>query len=103
MTETKKDPAVVCPLGCRVRGDAQFVEAVKKWRLDTSELRTVTLERNGLMLENMALKAQLKDVDDLAALVARLAHSMRQAEPDTELATMAVDYLLRKRLIGSPS
>ena len=67
-----------------------------------TELRTVTLERNGLILENMALKAQLKDVDDLAALVSRLAHSLRQAAPDNEIATLAVDYLQRKRLIGSP-
>lgn len=59
------------------------------------------IERNGLMLENMALKEQLKDVDDLAALVARLAHSLLQAAPDNELPGKAVDYLRRKQLIGT--
>jgi hypothetical protein len=41
-------------------------------------------------------------VDDLAALVARLAHSLRQAAPDNDLPDKAVDYLRRKGLQGSP-
>ena len=41
-------------------------------------------------------------VDDLAALVARLAHSLRQAAPDNDLPEKAVDYLRRKGLQGSP-
>ena len=48
------------------------------------------------------MERAMLEVDDLAALVAQLAHSLRQAAPDNELATMAVDYLQRKRLIGAP-
>mgnify|MGYP001567229262 CR=1 FL=1 len=41
-------------------------------------------------------------LDDLAALVRRLAHSLRKAAPDNDLPEKALDYLLRKGLQGSP-
>lgn len=40
--------------------------------------------------------------DDLAALVSRLARSLRQAKPDHHLADQALDYLKRHGLQGSP-
>jgi phage gpG-like protein len=40
--------------------------------------------------------------DDLTALVARLAHSLRKAAPDNDLPAKALDYLCRKGLQGSP-
>jgi hypothetical protein len=41
-------------------------------------------------------------VDDLAMLVRRLAHSLRQAAPSNDLPDKALDYLQRKGLQGSP-
>lgn len=41
-------------------------------------------------------------VDDLAALVGRLAHSLKNAAPNSELPAQALDYLKRHRLQGSP-
>lgn len=41
-------------------------------------------------------------VDDLAALVRRLVHSLSKAAPDNTLPAKAVDYLQRKGLQGSP-
>lgn len=40
--------------------------------------------------------------DDLAALVRRLAQSLRKAAPDNDLPEKALDYLKRKNLQGSP-
>lgn len=40
-------------------------------------------------------------MDDLAALVGRLAHSLKNAVPDSELPAQALDYLKRSRLQGS--
>lgn len=40
--------------------------------------------------------------DDLATLVARLAHALRKAAPDNDLADKATDYLLRHGLSPSP-
>ena len=39
---------------------------------------------------------------DLAALVRRLAHSLRKAAPCNELPAKAMDYLQREGLAGSP-
>lgn len=41
-------------------------------------------------------------LDDLAQLVARLARALRKAAPDNELAVLALDYLQREGLCGSP-
>lgn len=41
-------------------------------------------------------------VDDLAALVRQLAHSLKKSSLDNDLADKAVDYLRRKGLQGSP-
>lgn len=43
-----------------------------------------------------------KTVDDLAALVRRLAHALRKATPGHELPGRALDYLKRKGLQGTP-
>lgn len=40
--------------------------------------------------------------DDLAALVRRLANSLRKAAPDNDLSSEALDYLTRTGLQGSP-
>lgn len=40
--------------------------------------------------------------DNLAKLVARLAHALRKAAPDNDLPAKALDYLQREGLIGSP-
>lgn len=42
-----------------------------------------------------------RESDELAALVRRLAHSLRKASPDNELADKALDYLKRNGLTGS--
>ena len=41
-------------------------------------------------------------VDDLAAIIRQLVHSLRKAAPDHALPAKAVDYLVRKGLQGSP-
>lgn len=41
-------------------------------------------------------------VDDLVSLVGRLVHSLKKANPDSELPAKAVDYLRRNDLMGSP-
>lgn len=41
-------------------------------------------------------------VEDLAALVRQLVHSLNKAKPDSDLAKRAVDYLQHKGLAGSP-
>jgi hypothetical protein len=41
-------------------------------------------------------------VEDLAALVRQLVHSLNKVKPDSDLAKRAVDYLQRKGLAGSP-
>lgn len=41
-------------------------------------------------------------VDDLAALVRQLAHSLKKVNPDSDLAMRAVDYLQRQGLTGNP-
>jgi hypothetical protein len=41
-------------------------------------------------------------VDDLAALVGRLAWSLKNAKPDSDLPAQALDYLKRMRVQGSP-
>jgi hypothetical protein len=43
-----------------------------------------------------------READDLAALVARLVRALRNAAPEHELPAMAVDYLQRSGLCGSP-
>lgn len=43
-----------------------------------------------------------READDLAALVARLAHALRKAAPGNDLPEKAMDYLRRKGLQGSP-
>lgn len=40
--------------------------------------------------------------EDLAALVRRLAHSLRKAAPGNDLPEKALDYLRREALQGSP-
>lgn len=40
--------------------------------------------------------------EDLAALVRRLAHSLRKAAPGNDLPEKALDYLKRESLQGSP-
>ena len=40
-------------------------------------------------------------VDDLAALVARLAHSLRKTAPDNELSGKAMDYLAKHGIAPS--
>ena len=40
--------------------------------------------------------------DDLAALVRRLAHALRESAPDNELPAKALGYLKREGLSGSP-
>ena len=57
---------------------------------------------DGEMLTVDETVARLNMMDDLTALVARLAHSLRQATPDNDLPEKAVDYLRRKGLQGSP-
>ena len=47
-------------------------------------------------------QAEKKKVDDLAALVRRLAHSLDKPSGNTFLARQAVDYLRRNGLDGSP-
>lgn len=47
-------------------------------------------------------KAEKNKVDDLAALVRRLAHSLDKPNGNTLLARQAVDYLRRHGLEGSP-
>jgi hypothetical protein len=39
---------------------------------------------------------------ELAMLVRRLASALRRANPDSKLPTMALDFLRRRRLQGSP-
>lgn len=41
-------------------------------------------------------------VDDLAMLVKRLAHSLKKANPNSELPAKAMGYLTRKKLQGMP-
>lgn len=43
-----------------------------------------------------------READDLAALVARLAHALRKAAPYNELPEKALGYLQRKGAMGSP-
>ena len=47
-------------------------------------------------------KALEKTADDLAALVKRLAHLLRKAAPGSNLPEIALDYLARNKLEGSP-
>ncbi|MDZ4202065.1 MAG: hypothetical protein U1C96_07995 [Gallionella sp.] len=47
MINTENDPAVGCALERRVRGDAQFVEAVTKWRLDAGGTELHLVLNNG--------------------------------------------------------
>ena len=48
------------------------------------------------------MEASTASVDELAALVRRLAQSLRKAAPGNELPDQAVDYLKRTGLQGSP-
>lgn len=41
-------------------------------------------------------------VDDLAALVVRLARLLRKSAPENDLPALAMDYLQREELCGSP-
>ena len=41
-------------------------------------------------------------VDDLAALIRQLVHSLKKSRPDSDLLARAMDYLQRKGLAGSP-
>lgn len=43
-----------------------------------------------------------READDIATLVARLARALRRAAPEHELPAIALDYLQRNDLIGSP-
>lgn len=43
-----------------------------------------------------------QQVEDLTALVARLARHLRKAAPEQDLPEKALDYLLREGLCGSP-
>lgn len=47
-------------------------------------------------------QAGAAEVDDLAALVARLVRALRKAAPSHDLPEQAMDYLRRKDLLGSP-
>lgn len=63
---------------------------------DAERLRLLTLDDDG-----SAVPAD-RQVADLAALVKHLAHQLRKAAPDNDLAGRAVDYLKREGLQGSP-
>lgn len=51
--------------------------------------------------KNDGASASAQDVQDMAALICRLAASLKKVQPDSELANRAADYLKRKGLQGS--
>jgi len=61
-----------------------------------------TLAAIGCAIQELQAIQPDQRVDDLAALVRRLVHSLSKAAPDNDLPAKAVDYLQRKGLQGSP-
>jgi len=61
-----------------------------------------TLAAIGRAIQELQATQPDPRVDDLAALVRRLVHSLSKAAPDHDLPAKAVDYLQRKGLQGSP-
>lgn len=53
-------------------------------------------------IDTSAAKNAQCQVDDLAALVRQLVYALKKAQPDTDLAKRAQDYLRRQGLEGSP-
>jgi len=63
-------------------------------------------ELNKIRADNAQLQYSLRKsenvVDELAQMVKRLARSLRKADPDNSFPEMAINYLERKELLGSP-
>ena len=56
----------------------------------------------GIEMQRAGWDGRKQQVDDLAALVARLARLLRKAAPEQDLPEKAMDYLQREGLCGSP-
>jgi hypothetical protein len=57
---------------------------------------------NALKAECEGLRVVMACVDDMAAIIRQLVHSLRKAAPGHALPEKALDYLVRKGLQGSP-
>lgn len=55
-----------------------------------------------IQAEQVAEMWNKREAGDLSALIARLAQALRKAAPENELPAMALDYLRREGLCGSP-
>ncbi|PKM46876.1 MAG: hypothetical protein CVV05_00225 [Gammaproteobacteria bacterium HGW-Gammaproteobacteria-1] len=53
-------------------------------------------------IDTTVAKAARHQMDDLVALVRKLVHSLKRAQPDSDIAKRAQDYLRRQGLEGSP-
>jgi hypothetical protein len=77
--------------GEQITTTARLIEIVKEWAAKAWD--------DG---HKAAQPEQQPVVDDLAALVRQLVHSLAKAKPDSPLVERALDYLRRKGLQGSP-
>jgi len=71
-------------------------------RGDDDCLDEAEAELAGLRAIEESAKRAAATIGDLATLVSRLAHAMRKAAPEHELPGLAMEYLRRNGLCGSP-
>jgi hypothetical protein len=90
-------PVLLCRLcGAASQGGSHFKDC------PTLSTPAADLAAHDRAVLEAAGNEHLIQVDELAALVRRLAHSLRKHSPDNNTALMAMDYLERNGLQGAP-
>lgn len=85
----------------RARADA-LAARVEIWRAFLNSTPVADLSARDARIRREEREAAAVKVDELAALVRLLVHSIRKHSPDNETARRAMDYLKRHELQGSP-
>lgn len=85
----------------RSRSDA-LAARVEIWRAFLNSTPVADLSARDARIRREEREAAAVKVDELAALVRLLVHSIRKHSPDNETARRAMDYLKRHELQGSP-
>jgi len=109
--EQAKDAIRVCNALSYVVGDTEdhplfpimnaLMDSIGVWEDADPELQSFFGEQAPTGRQPAGTEGEAK-VDDLAALVRQLVHSLKKANPNSDLAARAQDYLRRKGLAGNP-
>lgn len=85
---------------CELLGSDSIAYAIA--RLESEAVQELVERHRYDHIDTSAAKNAQRQVDDLAALVRHLVYALKKAQPDSDLAKRAQDYLRRQGLEGSP-